>query len=127
MTEHRIYTPDEARELVIDTTKRGAKASVCAHCGHPVYPDEIREHLAGKQRAIYEVIARAGALGISTGEICETVYADDLKGIPSWNTISVNVRIINQKIAPWGLKLRSMRGWGVSNYRLLPLESPDET
>lgn len=128
MTEAKTYTPEEARDLLIATTRRrGDKAVTCPHCGHPVYPDEIRESLAGKQRSIYEVVARAGTLGISTSEICEIVYAEDPKGIPSWNTIAANVRIINRRIAKWGLRVGSSRGWGMSCYRLYPLERADES
>jgi hypothetical protein len=118
------YTPEEARQF---TKRQRSKAAVCPQCGHPVAPDEIKGILKGKQKAVYEVIARAGGLGISTQEIMDIVYAGHPDGGPTWNTLSATARIINKKIECFGLMIRSERGWGASCYRLLPIEEVSET
>lgn len=117
------YTPEEARKLVVVAKGKGprGKTPLCPHCGHPMPPDEIKGVLQGKQKAIYEVVAKAGALGISTSEIMDAVYGDRLDGGPTWNVLSANVVLINKKIERFGLAVRSTRGWGASCYRLITL------
>lgn len=126
MTDKTADKPGVALDFTKAVTVRHKdrhKVATCPHCGHPMPPDEIVASLAGKQRAIYQVIARAGSLGISTTEIIDVVYANDPNGGPTWNAVSATVSIINRKIGRFGLAIKSEKGWGVSCYRLLALEA----
>lgn len=102
------------------------RLNVCPHCGHPMPHDLNSLRLIGKQRRVYEMVAKAGALGIYSTEIAEQLYRMDPKGLPTGNIISCHVRNLNEKLCKVGLVVRARRGSARSPYRLLSLESPDE-
>ncbi len=93
--------------------------SVCPTCGHPIPPTPVAAALVGKQRQLFEIVQSAGVVGITSMAILRRLYADDPSGGPeSPNIISVMVRIINQKIRKFGLKINGQRGSG-GFYRLV--------
>jgi hypothetical protein len=100
---------------------------VCKSCGHPIPDNDVIVLLSGKQRRLFEIIARAGSLGIGVHEIMPELYALDPTGGPtSTNIISVMAHYINRKINPFGLALACRRGpFGV--WRLIEMEEKSES
>lgn len=59
--------------------------------------------------------------GVTRKQVIDHTYADDSEGGPEWACgISVMIRIINRKLVPHGLKVRSRGGPG-SIYRLVQI------
>jgi hypothetical protein len=83
-------------------------ATRCPHCGVPIPSDEIAAVLAPVQRRLYEIIRDSGTVGISGRDILDKLYADDPDGGPeSFNVVSATARNTNEKLAPFGVKLRA--------------------
>lgn len=97
---------------------------VCPNCGFPIVNEEISWLFRGKQRVIYETVARAGVRGIARADLVETVYGNDSDGGPlsANNSIAVMInKAINSRLAPHGLKITAGRGRGMQPYRLVTL------
>lgn len=100
---------------------------LCPTCGFAVVNDEIAWLFRGKQRRIYETVARAGNYGIQASELVDCIYGQDISGGPDSATNSISVQInrtINPRLAPHGLKIHCARGRGMQPYRLVTLKPP---
>jgi hypothetical protein len=74
------------------------------------------------ERRLFQIVDRAGALGISNPECMARLYAGDRRGGPaSSNIIAVMVNHLNRKIVPFGIAIRSKGGPGAV-YRLVGLK-----
>jgi hypothetical protein len=95
------------------------KPKTCPTCGHPIETDKAAAILAPRQRALFKLIAAAGAPGISVAACMARLYGDDPHhGGPDDVIISVMARNINVKIQPLGLQLTCGRGAG-STFRVI--------
>ena len=70
-----------------------------------------------RQRALFDMVRKAGAPGISVAACMERLYASDPVGGPDDVIISVMARAINRKIKPLGIALVCGRGAGAT-YRM---------
>ena len=97
---------------------------VCRACGFPVPEEEMAWLFHGQQREIFETVARAGTVGISSEQLVASVYRDDPDGGPLYarNVIAVQIRQqINPRLEQHGLKITAGRGRASMPYRLVPL------
>lgn len=99
------------------------KVRTCECCGHPCYAtvgvDQFGPLLQGKQRKYFELVEKAGVVGISVTALIERLYADDPDGGPESKSIaSVMAGQINKKIKGFGIAIQSTRGHH-SVYRLV--------
>ena len=97
------------------------KVRTCECCGHPIPPPAARFGFTPIQSRLYEVVRRAGTVGVGIADIMEFVYADNLNGGPeNPNVIHVHRSFMKPKLAKHGLQISSSRGHGAL-WRLKPL------
>ena len=95
---------------------------VCECCGHPIPPEGVRSVLKGYQLQFYDIVERAGTVGIGGKELKERLYAGTHAGGPvSSSIIAVMAKHLQKKLKPFGLPLYASRGKG-STYQLRVLE-----
>lgn len=89
------------------------KPDICPHCGHPIASSWASARLVGRQLQFFEIVDRAGQLGIDGRSLRTKLFAGDHDGGPvSVNIIAVMAAQINRKLRPWGVTIRAGRGKG---------------
>lgn len=99
------------------------KPKVCECCGHPIGPDdEILGALNGLQRRMYEMVQRAGKVGLTCEVIRERLYSMNSSGGPeSRNVIHVIAAQMNRKLEPFGIEVRGTPGQRGGAYKVQPI------
>jgi hypothetical protein len=99
---------------------------ICQCCGFPLAQDEVAWLFRGKQRRIFEALARAGNAGLSREQLLDRVYWDDPEGGPLTARGVIAVMIcqqMNPKLEPFGLQIKGLSGRGSWPYRLTTLRA----
>lgn len=90
---------------------------ICKHCGTVLPKFANKFGLTPHEREVFDYIARRPECTIHA--IHNYVYQLDPTGGPkSMNIISVYINRINEKIAPYGIRISTRRGPGAT-YRLI--------
>jgi len=83
----------------------------CPTCGALIPGEDVALMMVGRQRRMFEIVRRAGTVGISARDLISVAYDDDPNGGPASATIvSSTIRAINQKIYLRDLVIRGKRG-----------------
>lgn len=101
---------------------------LCECCGHPLVSlDEIEQTLTPMQRRMYDMVQKAGTVGLSSEAIITRLYAHDPDGGPeSRNIVHVVARQMNKRLEKFGIEMRGTPGREAGTYKIQPIKGASD-
>lgn len=87
------------------------KVPLCPCCGHPIVSDEIGVVLTPLQRRIFNLVKRAGVVGVSSKDVVAEIYANVTGGgAVSRNIVAVVCHQMNERLLQFSIAIKGVRG-----------------